>query len=897
MTFASGTKLGPYEILTLLGAGGMGEVYRAKDTRLERTVAVKVLPSHLSGNPDFRQRFEREARTISSLSHPHICPLFDVGHQDGVDFLVMEYLEGETLAQRLVKGPIPTEQVFRIGIEIADALDKAHKQGIVHRDLKPGNIMLTKSGAKLLDFGLAKFQPPASQVMMSGVSALATEAKAKNLTAEGSIVGTFQYMAPEQLEGKEIDSRTDIFAFGEVLYEMATGNKAFAGKSQASLIAAILSSDPPPVSQIRPMTPPALDRVVKTCLAKDPEDRWQTAHDVMLELKWVAEAGSQAGVPAPVVARRKSRERLAWSLAGILSLLTLGLGYGIFHYHRALASILPIRLFVVPPENSDFNFTFRRAGSLTISPDGRWITFVASDSTGKEILWIRALDQVSAKALPGTEGAGFPFWSPDSHFIGFFADGKLKKIDVSGGPALTICDALDGRGGTWNREGIILFTPNFRDSIYRVAASGGTPVAITKINDSRKETTHRYPYFLPDGRHFLFLAGSHSTGTKSEANAIYIASLDGKVNKILMNARCNPVFANGYLLFVRDRVLMAQHFDARRAELKGDPVPVVEEVGYDTGFFRGIFSASENGILTYQSGLAETKSRLVWLDRNGKETGTLGEPGNYTAVSLSPDEKKLALSIIDSDSGTTDIWIYDLIRDVRSRFTFDPADEYSPVWSPDGNLIAYDSDRRGFDDMYQKPTSGVGADELVLKSFNVDQDARSWSQDGKFIALDYTDRKKSAKRDIWILPLTGDRKPFPFLQTEFDEGDASFSPDGKWIAYTSDESGRQEVYVSTFPDHRGKWQVSTNGGQGPGWRKDGKELFYGSLDQKLMAVEVKAGATFEVGTPVPLFKMDLTTSADISSDGKRIIAVNREVATKQVPITIVTNWTADLSRK
>lgn len=890
MTLAAGTKLGPYEIQAPLGAGGMGEVYRAKDTRLERTVAIKVLPSHLSGNPDFRQRFEREARAISSLSHSHICPLFDVGHQDGVDFLVMEYLEGETLAQRLAKGPLTQEQVLRYGVEIADALDKAHKQGIVHRDLKPGNVMLTKSGAKLLDFGLARFRAQGPMVE-SGASMLPTEAR--ELTAEGTIVGTIQYMAPEQIEGRETDARTDIFAFGTLLYEMTTGKKAFTGKSHASLIAAILSTEPPPPSTIQPLTPPALDRVVKTCLTKDPEDRWQTAHDVMLELKWITEAGSMAGVPAPVVARRKSRERLAWSLVGLLSLLTLGLGYGAFRFYRAIHSIRTVRTFIVPPENSDFNLALRRAGSLTISPDGQWVTFVAPDPSGKNMLWIRPLDSVVARTLPGTEEAGFPFWSPDSHFIGFFADAKLKKIDVAGGPALDICDAQDGRGGSWSQDGVIIFSPNFREAIYRVPASGGTPVAITKINETRKETTHRYPFFLPDGKNFLYLAGSHVTGIKSEANAIYLASLDGKVSKILLNARSNPVFAGGYLLFVRDGVLMAQRLDPSHMELEGDSVPIVEKVGYDTGFFRGIFSASGNGILAYQSGLVEAKSQLQWFDRTGKQLGMVGELGNYADLRLSPDEKKLALTSRDTDSGTFDVWIYDLTRGVRTRFTFDTLDEFLPLWSPDGSHILYGSDRNVVDDIYQKQSNGVGAEELVAKS-DTDKDPMSWSHDGRFIAFDYRDPKGKTKRDVFILPLFGDRKPFPFLQTEFDEYAAAFSPDGKWIAYTSDESGRSEVYVTTFPDHSGKWQVSTDGGSGPDWRGDGKELFYGSREQKIMAVEVKTAETFEAGVPVALFKADLATGIDITADGKRIILSNREAAAKMVPITIVTNWTADI---
>jgi predicted Ser/Thr protein kinase len=523
MTLAQGTRLGPYEILASVGAGGMGEVYRARDTRLDRTVAIKVLPSHLSSNPEIRQRFDREARTISSLSHPHICALHDVGHQDGIDYLVMEFLEGETLTDRLSRGALPAEQVLRYSIEIADALDKAHRQGIVHRDLKPGNIMLTKSGVKLVDFGLAKLA--AAGPANTSVSILPTQA-GMNLTQEGTILGTFQYMAPEQLEGKEADARSDIFAFGAVLYEMATGKKAFSGKSQASLIASILSAEPPPISSVQPMTPPALDRVVKTCLAKDPDDRWQTAHDVMLQLKWIAEGGSQAGVPAPLVARRRGHERLAWGVAAVLAVSTIALAA--VQLARPRAAVRVVRSSLLPPEKTTYHFIGDAAGPPAVSPEGLQIAFTARDSSGKSLLWVRSLDSPVPRAVAGTEDAMYPFWSPDSKFIGFFAGGKLKKIEASGGPAFALCDAGDARGGTWNKDGVIVFEPHFRDPLFRVPATGGKAAPVTKFDESRRETTHRFPFFLPDGSHFLYLAGSHAVGTESELHAIYLGSLDGK---------------------------------------------------------------------------------------------------------------------------------------------------------------------------------------------------------------------------------------------------------------------------------------------------------------------------------------------------------------------------------
>src|SRR5712691_3868289 len=520
MTLSPGSHLGPYEILAPLGAGGMGEVYKARDTRLERTVAIKVLPAHLSSSPELRQRFEREAKTISQISHPHICALYDVNREGETEYLVMEYLEGETLADRLGKGPLPVEQLLRYGIEIADALDKAHRQGIVHRDLKPGNVMLTKGGVKLLDFGLAKFQAGGRDPATSSASRLATEMQASQpLTERGTVLGTFQYMAPEQLEGKDADARSDIFSFGAVLYEMATGKKAFSGKSQASLIGSILRDDPPAVSEISPMTPPALNRVVRTCLAKDPEDRFQTAHDVKLQLQWIAEGGSQAGLPAPVVARRKNREKLAWSVAAA-ALLAAGFAtYG--HLRRAPAETFRIRSFLLAPDKSGFELAGINGGSLTISPDGRQTTFAAKVPDGKTVLWLRSLGDLTARPIAGAEGATYPFWSPDSRFLAFFADGKLKKVDISGSPPLDLCDAPNGRSGSWNRDGVILFAPDTTTALSRVPAAGGAPTSATNLDATRAETTHRDATFLPDGKHCLYMAGSHGQGTKSESNAIY----------------------------------------------------------------------------------------------------------------------------------------------------------------------------------------------------------------------------------------------------------------------------------------------------------------------------------------------------------------------------------------
>jgi Tol biopolymer transport system component len=885
MTLSEGTRLGPYEILASVGAGGMGEVYRARDTRLDRTVAIKVLPSHLSSNPEVRQRFDREARTISSLSHPHICALHDVGHQDGIDYLVMEFLEGETLTDRLSRGPLPTEQVLRYGIEIADALDKAHRQGIVHRDLKPGNIMITKSGVKLVDFGLAKLAAVSPAGTSSSVSILQTQA-GTNLTQEGTILGTFQYMAPEQLEGKEADVRSDIFAFGAVLYEMATGQKAFAGKSQASLIASILSAEPPPISTVAPMTPPALDRVVKTCLAKDPDDRWQTAHDVMLQLKWIAEGGSQAGVPAPLVARRRSRERLAWGVAALLALSTVALAA--LYLARPRPVLRAVRSSLLPPEKTTYHFISDAGGPPALSPDGLQIAFTARDASGKASLWVRSLDSLTSRALPGTDGAMYPFWSPDSRHIGFFADAKVKKIEAAGGPALALCDAADGRGGTWNKNGVILFEPHFREPIFRVSATGGKPVAVTKLDESRRETTHRFPVFLPDGNHFLYEAGSHTVGTESELHAIYLGSLDGASPKLLVNARSKALYAAGHLLFVRQRTLLAQPFDPKGGKLSGEPFPIVGNVQEDPGFFTAVFSVSDNGVLAYQeAGGNVDQFQMTWFDRSGKKIETVGPKAALWAPRISHDGRRVVFAVGDP----ADIWLEDMARKVSTRLTFDPADDSFAVWSPDDSRVAWGSQRTGGGDIYSKSTTGTGSDELLFSS-PLGKIPRSFSPDGRLLLINVLNPKTKYDLDVLTLP---ERKVVPFLDSEFDELMGEFSPDGRFVAYASNESGRFEVYVVPYPGPGGKWQISSGGGAAPVWRRDGKELFYLAPDHKLMAVGIKTAGAFEAEAPQPLFETrireDPDRHFDVSADGQRFLLDSPLGDETTPPITLVQNWT------
>ena len=889
MTLTPGTHLGPYEIVSLLGAGGMGEVYRAHDPRLGRDVAVKVLPENFLEGEENKQRFEREARLLAALNHPGIAAIYSFEEIPGSSsssssppatrhVLVMELIEGETLAARLAKGPMALDQLLPIGMQIADALDKAHRQGIVHRDLKPGNVMLTKGGAKLLDFGLAKVLAPAGPT--SGATSLPTMASPQHLTQQGTILGTFHYMAPEQLEGGDADARSDIFALGAVLFEMATGRKAFEGKSQASLIGAILKESPPPASSVSPMTPPALDRVIATCLAKDPEDRLQTAHDVKLQLQWIAEGGSQVGLPAPVAQRRKSRERLAWSLAAAAALAAVALAIGFVR--RAPVRPRMVRFEIAtPPDIASID-------APRISPDGRTLAFDATDATGKTRIWIRPLDALKAHPLDGTDGTTRPFWSPDSRFLGFVAGGKLLKVDVAGGPPQKICDAPGGSDGTWSERGVILFDGTGPQPIRRVAAAGGTAVDAVKQDASRKERTVAWPEFLPDGRHFLYMA----TGEKPEDSVYRIGSLDSQESKVLAPAQTLVSYARpGYLLFVRDRTLVAQPFDAKTLRTTGEPVPLAEHVGTDSvGLAR--FSVSRDGTLVYRTG--ETGNRLMWVDRSGKEGDAVGDPGDSRNPAFSPDGERLAYDRADPQRGKTDIWVRDLKRGVSSRFTFDTDDAFAPLWSPDGRRIVYTVGA----DLFEKASEGLGEEKLLVKSDEL-KFACDWSRDGKYLA--YSSQGKETGFDVWVLPMFGDRKPVPFLKTQFAELRPVFSPDGRYLAYQSNESGRSEIYLQSFPGPGGKWQISTSGGIEPHWRGDGKELYYRAPDGKLMAVDVQAGTTVTAGAPQPLFqgRFDSAVAREHyipARDGKRFLVVAPLGREAMTPTTVVLNWNADLGR-
>jgi len=861
----------------------MGEVYKARDTRLDRIVAIKVLPAHLADRAELRERFDREAKTIASLNHPHICTLYDTGHQDGIDFLVMEYLEGETLAQRLQKGALPIQQVMQFAIEISDALDKAHRTGITHRDLKPGNIMLTKSGSKLLDFGLAKLRQEAAPA--TPLSQLPTVAEP--VTVQGTILGTLQYMAPEQVEGKtdEIDARTDIFAFGAVIYEMATGKKAFEGKSQASLIAKILEADPPPISSLQPMTPPALERVVKTCLAKDPDDRWQTARDLTRELKWASESSDHRDKVATVAPARGARLWLPWLILGALVVIVT---VGAIWWRNSRPSE-PTMYFRGPMSFS--------ARDMAVSPNGHTIAATGyKELPRKSVIWIYELGSQDAKPLAGTEGASFPFWSADGKSLGFFADGKLKKLDLDGGPAQALCDAPSGRGGTWNRDGVILFTPSGQlgGGLYRISASGGTPTPVSLPDASRGEGSQRWPMFLPDGKHFLYMA--FNVSIQSDSNAIFVGSLDSKEKRLVTKATANAGYAApGYLLFYRDKTLLAQRFDPGKFELRGEPVPILPDIQYLARVGRVGFSATDSGLLVAQNSGAVSFSQLIWFDRKGNQISMVGKPDLYSNVSLAPDGKSVAVDKTDSANQNTDVWIYELQGDTAKRITFDPAVDAMAIWSPDGSRLVFSSSRQNVFNLYMKAADGA-QEEKPIQRVDADEYPSDWSRDGRYILF-------NRGPEIWILTLP-EMKSAPFLKTSSTLRNGRISPDGKWVAYASNETGKWEVYVTSFPAAQGKWQVSSGGGEQPRWRGDGKELFYISSDGKVMSVPVTEGANFDVGAPVPLFQANpretVATSEflfyDVSKDGQRFL-INTEVTQTEVePMTVILNWAARLNK-
>jgi Tol biopolymer transport system component/predicted Ser/Thr protein kinase len=900
MSLAAGTRLGPYEIVAAIGAGGMGEVYKARDTRLERTVAVKVLPSHLSTSPEVRQRFEREAKTISSLSHPHICALYDVGHQDGVEFLVMEYLEGETLSDRLVKGPIAFDQVLRYGLEIADALDKAHRQGIVHRDLKPGNVMITKSGVKLLDFGLAKAVAPVAARSGVSLTSLPTQQARAELTAEGAILGTLQHMAPEQLEGGEADARTDVFAFGTVLYEMATGRKAFSGKSQASLISSIMGADPVPIATISPMTPPAFDRVVRTCLAKDPDDRWQTARDVALQLQGIQQDRSAA--IAPVAARRPRLPVAAVGLAVAVAFLVIGAIVG--PAVRPRSSDSPIRLMrssVLPPPGTQFRVFDANTG-LAVSPDGQRIAFTARDADDRSLLWVRDLDSLEPYAIAGTEEASFPFWSPDGRRLGFFSYGALKIVEASPSapPPTSLAPVLEARGGAWAPDGTIVFSPGgFSGAaqgrpLLKVSSSGGK---VTEATLARGTETHRWPSFLPDGRHFLFQVRFGAPGR----NAIFAGALDSKDRREILAVDTDAVYGSGYLLFRRNDRLVAASFDPERLQIRGDPVELVKGIEYFPPTSKSIFSIGAN-VLVFTPRSEARLSRIAWFDRAGHELGQIGPPAIYIGPRLSSDGKKLAVSIVEQLAIPPDVWVFDTALGTSVRSTERSGPDINPVFSPDGARIFFSgSQHAGMWSVFETSTSGGGEPKAVLES-PLSTQLTDVSSDGRFLL--YRESSADRRGDLKVLSLTGERRPFTFLSSPFDEDAATFSPDGRWVAYVSEETGRKEVYVATFPEPTRRHRISMEGGTQPRWSRNGRELFFVTRSRTIMAAPFESRSPdLPAGSARRLFDVMMNRQFssnvpfryDVAPDGRFLIVVR---SSDELPaLVLVMNWQAGLEKK
>jgi eukaryotic-like serine/threonine-protein kinase len=887
MVLSSGAKLGPYEIVAPLGAGGMGEVYCARDTRLNRSVAIKVLPAHLSQNSEAKERFDREARAISSLSHPNICHLYDVGQQGGTSYLVMEYLEGETLADRLLKGPLPLDQVLKVGAEICDGLEKAHCSGVAHRDLKPSNIMLTKTGAKLMDFGLAK---PAVAAIGAGSSSASLATMSKPLTVEGTILGTFQYMSPEQVEGKEADVRSDIFSLGAVLYEMITGERAFEGRTSASTIAAILAAEPKPISAIQPLSPPALERVVKACLEKDPDERMQTAHDVKLQLKWIAEAGSEV---APLsVGAVGGRPRLR---ATILSLGALLLG-------AVTASLVTWNLKPEPPHPvSRTVITLppgqRLAGldqpAVALSPDGTHLAYVAVQG-GTQQLYLRAMDSLEARPIPGTEGATGPFFSPDGQWLGFFADQKLKKVSVSGGSALSLTDVPFPLGASWDSHGMITFAPSVGSPIKQVPDAGGASQPMTRLE--KGEITHRWPEFLPDGKAMLFSAGPTSVNWTNAHVAV--RSVGTGEQRYLIQGGTQPRYApTGHLLYAQGGSLMGVPFDRQQLAVSGAEVPLVEGILQSPTSGVAQYSISATGSLVYiPGGVQATQYRLVWVNRNGAEQPVAAPARPYVFPRLSPDGRRLAVTLQGQE---VQLWLYDLSRETLTRFAFEGKINSNPVWTPDGKRIAFNSNKEGPINLFWQLADGSGGLERLTTSEYL-HFPMSWSPNGQVLA--FVEVTPTTGYDLWTLGL-GDRKAQPFLRTQFNESVPQFSPDGRWLAYISNETGRWEIYVQPYPSSGGKWQISTEGGAEPVWNRNGRELFYRNGD-KMMAVDIATQPSFTAGKPRVLFEAHYvpppgtTPNYDVSPDGQRFLMIKPNDAGDAAPaqINVVLNWFEELKR-
>jgi eukaryotic-like serine/threonine-protein kinase len=883
MSLGPGNRLGPYEIVSALGAGGMGEVYRARDARLGREVAIKVLPAGFTADPERLQRFEQEARAAAALNHPNILAVHDIGTHDSAPYIVSELLDGETLRERLNGGALPVRKAIEHGVKICHGLAAAHEKGIVHRDLKPENIFLTRDGhVKILDFGLAKLTQ--AEPAFAG-SALPTTPPN---TLPGVVLGTIGYMSPEQVRGLAADHRSDIFALGTILFEMLAGSRVFRGDTPMDVMTAILKDDPPHLPVPERHIPPALERIVDRCLEKNPGGRFKSADDLAFALE--ALSMHSGGLPVEVMLPwPRTRERIAWSAAVLFLLVLLGtLPFVVAHLREAPAQGAAVRFSVLPPPDTAFaGGATVDAPDASVSPDGRWLVFRARRLPGPVLLWVRELDSLDAHVLPGTDGGSSPFWSPDSRYIAFFAQRKLKKIEVSGGPVQTLCDAPTAQGGSWNGDGTIIFAATGLAGLSRVSAAGGQPTVVTTLDAARKETSHRWPHFLPDGRHFLFFV--------QPANVIQIGSLDAQETTTLLSAEARVVYTPpGYLFFTRQGTLMAQAFDAARAELSGEALPIAEQVTVNETTDGAEFSVSQNGVLAYRF-RALNDRQLVWLDRDGKPISNFGQRGAFHTLWLASDEKRAVVSQLAAGQ-RGDLWLIDGERGTASAFTFDATSGH-PVWSPDTSRIVFSSGTFGQRNaLAVKAATGLQQAELLVQTPTFKQPT-DWSLDGRIIVFE--EQSSATGWDISVVPLDGDRKPRPVIRTPFNEHLGQLSPDAQLLAYTSTETGREEVYVVNFPDVSRKWQVSTNGGTKPRWRRDEKELFFVDPTGMLMSVPIALDRGLEVGVPRPLFELNAADSDGwnygVSADGQRILAI-RGTEASPTPLTVVVNWTALLKK-
>ena len=894
MPVAPGTRLGPYEIVAPLGAGGMGEVYRARDTKLGRDVALKVLPATFTTDPERMARFRREAQVLASLNHPHIGAIYGFEDSSSAHALVMELIEGPTLADRIARGAIPVDEALPIARGIAEALEAAHERGIIHRDLKPANIKVTPDGnVKVLDFGLAKAiedNPSATDIHNSPtITSMSTQ--------PGIILGTAAYMSPEQAKGKSVDRRTDIWAFGCVLFEMLAGKRPFEGETVSDALAAVIRAEPE-WSLLPSYTPQTIRNLLQRCLKKDPRQRLQAIGETRIAIEEVL-SGTSQDLPSAVELRTAAwRRALAWAVA--TAAIILAALFAAKYFTRNPEPMPVIVSQIVPPPNTRFVFTGINPGPPIFSPDGERLVFSAVSSDGRQLLWVRPFDSAAAKPLDGTDGATFPFWSADGRSLGFFANGKLSRIDVSGGPPLALCDIAIGRGGTWGADGTILFTPNVSSPVFRIAASGGTPRQVTTLNASLNERSHRWTQLLPDNKHFLFFAQRAVVGI----GGVYAGSLDGGAPKLIMQNDSNVVYSRpGYLLFVRQGILMAQRFNASQLRLDGDAVPLVEHVGVNAITSRAIFAVSETGMMVYEAGDATGDTdQLVWYDRSGRQIEATGTPGLYLEPSVSADSSKLAISSLAGGTGNLNIWVFDLARTTKTRLTFPPSSDRQPNWAPDGKFVAFVSNRNGPPHIYLNASDGTGT-PTTLTADDASQFAPRFTADGRYLLFERLAEQPNSRREIWGVTLSGDRKAFPVIQSEYDVYAPALSPDGKWLAYESRESGRPEICVIPFLHGTGKWEVSAAGGVQPRWRWDGRELFYISTDNKIMSAEItEQGSSLLIGKVRSLFQVNPVPFAggsnyDVTGDGKKFVVASLAASQGSEPLTLVVNWITLLKQK